>query len=111
MNNSNRHEPLIMFDLMNTTDLNFLFKPLKLGKYKRVTFSNNVTVKEIISRNEITEQNLKDHIWWSTNDYIRFQNESYEDILKIMISHPGIDYNLARKMYYNNYDEIENINE
>lgn len=113
MSSPNGNKPTILYDLLLVADFNFLMKPLKMSKRKCVRFNKTVYIKEIISRKEIYEDNLKDVIWWCAEDYKKFNDDSNYDILKFMLKFPGIDYLLARKMLYTSdcLNVLETINE
>ena len=113
MSSPDGNKPTILYDLLLVADFNFLLRPLKMGQRKRVTFNKTVYAKEIISREEIYEDNLKNDMWWCLDDYKKFNDDSNEDILKFMLKFPGIDYVSARKLLYT-YDflqVLETINE
>ena len=107
------NKPVFLTDLMDVADLDFLLKPLKMGKRKRVTFDDNVYTTNTISREEINEHNLKDDMWWNAKDYEKFNEESTQDVFYFMLKFPGIDYYSARKILYNCYflDIMDTINE
>ena len=42
MNSPYGNKPAILTDLIEVADLEFLLKPLKMGKYKRISFDDNV---------------------------------------------------------------------
>jgi hypothetical protein len=113
MTSPNGTKPTILSDLMLVADFRFLLKPLKMGKYKRVKFDENVYVRETITREELNEHKLKDKIWWCADDYRKFNDESNQDIFKFMLKFPGIDYFTARKMIYNYHflEVLDSINE
>jgi len=113
MNSPYGNKPAILMDLMEVADLEFLLKPLKIGKHKRVYFDENVYITDTISREEIDEDNLKEVIWWSLKDYEKFYEESIQDIYTFMLKFPGLDYYSARKLLYNKHflDIMDTINE
>ena len=113
MNSPYGNKPAILTDLIEVADLEFLLKPLKMRKYKRISFDDNVYITDTISREEINEQNLKDDIWWNAKDYEKFNEESIQDVFNFMLKFPGLDFYSARKLLYNNHflDIMDTINE
>jgi len=107
MSSSNEENVITLFNLMKVADLTFLTKPIRFGKQYNVCFDETVVVFEIISRDEIIEDNLKHILWWNVTDYAVFHKEAEADIQTFMRSYPGIDYWLARKMIWNhNYIDL-----
>jgi hypothetical protein len=101
------YDPHIIYDLIKIADFHFLLEPRNRTKHLKVSFNNTVEVCEIISRDYISEHELKDTLWWNTTDYELFKANVLKDIEMCMNICPDIDFNTARKtVLYHKYEEI-----
>jgi len=107
MSSPNGERPIILYDLIKVADFGFLSYPLKMGRYKKVSFNDIIEYNDIISRSEIEELKLKENIWWEYNDYQRFQVEASMDILKFIADFPGLNYYQASRLIWSpNFIEL-----
>jgi hypothetical protein len=67
---------------------------------KKVTFHTKVMIFPIPTRKELSEEIPFQHLWWSKNEYQRFQEEAINDLRIIFMHYPFINRRDAFQLLY-----------
>jgi hypothetical protein len=77
------------------------------NKKKTVKFNPSLRVILIPSRGEFRQVGLNSVLWWSSSDYINFQNNANSEI-RMLVSFENITAKQARRKLYQSSDIVDN---
>mmetsp|Transcript_16620 Transcript_16620/g.14987 ORF Transcript_16620/g.14987 Transcript_16620/m.14987 type:complete len:152 (+) Transcript_16620:83-538(+) len=93
------HNNLITNVIESTNTTNTTIKPSKSSK-RKISFSGNVKVVLIPTREEYINAKLGELIWYNSNDLTILKNNAKDEITQYVQNNPEISFKNAIKMLY-----------